>query len=259
MKIGFISDIHEDITTLKKAVCELEKANADEIVCLGDIVGYSVPFYSFMSERNANAVVDLIRTTCSTAVMGNHDLYAVRKIPNHRSFFDYPASWYDQDFDERHAQGLGKIHLYEDNELPTLLSSKNRDYIRQLPEYVVRTLSDHQLLFSHYALPDCTGSSTWSPKEPRELKEHFNFMRNNGCLYSFSGNDHVEGMEVFSPDKKLNVSFEIVALPDNLVWAHGPAIARGTTHNGFMLYDSSSRELSAVPLRSKRHKVPQFI
>lgn len=259
MKLGLISDIHEDISTLERAIRELEKADADEIVCLGDIVGYSIPFYNYMSERSANAVVDLVRTTCSTTVMGNHDLYAVKQIPNHRSFFNYPESWYQQDFEDRKNLASGKIHLYEDNELPTLLSSKNREFIRHLPEYVIRELDGHSVLFSHYALPDCTGSSTWSPKDPRELTEHFKFMRDNGCVYSFSGNDHVEGAEIFTTDQKLSISFETVALPDDLVWAHGPAIARGTTHNGCMLYDASNRELTAIPLKSDLHIVPRFI
>ena len=259
MKIGFVSDIHEDISTLKQAISIMEKMQVDEVVCLGDIVGYSIPFYGFMKERNANACIDLVRSTCSATVMGNHDLFAVRKIPEHRSHFPYPANWYDLDFEERKQQANGKVYLYEENELCSLLSSKNLDFIRNLPEYVIKNCGTHSVLFSHYALPDCTGSSIWTPQISNELAAHFNFMSQEGCLYSFSGNDHIEGMEIFCPGNKLRTSFETVSLSDEKIWVHGPAIVRGTTRNGFMIYDSVKRKLSAVPLDGEIHIVPSHI
>ena len=180
-------------------------------------------------------------------------------MSNNRSFFNYLEDWYTRDFDERRTLASGRLHLYENNELPTLLSSINREYMKNLPEQVIKDCGDHSILFTHYAMPDCTGSSTWAPKDPIELATHFNFMRQKGCLYSFSGNDHIEGMEIFTSSRSLNTAFETVSLPDEKIWVHGPAIARGTTHNGFMVYDSSSRELTAVPLKSGRHVVPKFI
>jgi predicted phosphodiesterase len=259
MKIGFVSDIHEDISTLKRAFRTLEQMQVDEVVCLGDIVGYSVPFYNFMTERDANAVVDLVRSNCSATVIGNHDLFAVKRIPDNRSFFNYPEDWYERDYDDRRTLAADKIYLYEYNELPSLLSAKNKDFIRGLPEQVIRDCGDHSLLFTHYAMPDCTGSSIWAPKEPGELASHFNFMGQKGCLYSFSGNDHIEGMQIFTKDSKLDTSFQTVKLPDEKIWVHGPAVTRGTTLNGFMVYDSNSRELTAVPLQSDKHIVPQYI
>ena len=259
MKIGFVSDIHEDISSLKAAMGKMEGMQVDEVVCLGDIVGYSVPFYGFMNERDANACVDLVRSNCSAVVMGNHDLFAIRKPPEHAPFFQYPDNWYDLDFEERRKLADRKLYLYENNELPSLLSRRNREYIEGLPEYVVKDCGDHSVLFTHYAMPDCTGSSVWAPEHPSELTKHFNFLGQQGCLYSFSGNDHVEGMEVFTPDDRLKSAFETVRLPNKHIWTHGPAITRGTTRNGFMVYDSSSRELSAVPLGGKIHLVPSEI
>lgn len=259
MKIGFISDIHEDIVMLKQTVSILEKMQIDEIVCLGDIVGYSVPFYSYMRERDANKVVDLVRAVCSAVVIGNHDLFAIKKIPANRSFFDYPENWYGLDFSDRQVRASERLYVYENNELPTLLTSKNLEYIKNLPEHVVKNCGDHCILFTHYAFPDCTGSSIWSPKTSDDLRTHFNFMKRENCLYSFSGNDHIEGMEIFTPDTKINVTFETVNLPNDKVWVHGPPIARGTTHNGFMVYDSSKKELMAVPLNSEKHIIPRSI
>ena len=44
MKIGIISDIHEDIKRLKEALAILHKQKCDQIVCLRDFVGYSVQY-----------------------------------------------------------------------------------------------------------------------------------------------------------------------------------------------------------------------
>ncbi len=259
MKIGLISDIHEDIIMLQKAICEMEDMGVDEVICLGDIVGYSLPFYSFMAERDANAVVDLVRKTCSIVVMGNHDLYAIREIPENRSFFDYFDDWYERDFGERYKKAFDKLHLYENNELSSLLTAKNREFIKNLPEYMIKDFGNFSLLFSHYAIPDCTGSSTWKPKKSVELKAHFNFMSNHNCIYSFSGNDHIEGMQIFTKEKMVETTFESFDLPSEKIWMHGPAIARGTTYSGFTLFDTDSKELTAVPLTSERHTVPEYI
>ena len=35
MQLGFISDIHEDITSLQKALRLLEREKVDSIICLG--------------------------------------------------------------------------------------------------------------------------------------------------------------------------------------------------------------------------------
>ena len=87
MRIGFVSDIHEDIVNLKTAFAVLEKANCDVVVSLGDIVGSSFRFQENVQRRNANACIDMVKDQCSLAVAGNHDLFAIRKIPEHTRNF----------------------------------------------------------------------------------------------------------------------------------------------------------------------------
>ena len=52
MKLGIISDIHEDAERLIIALKALEKLNCDRIICLGDISGYDDRFYSYKYSRN---------------------------------------------------------------------------------------------------------------------------------------------------------------------------------------------------------------
>lgn len=253
MIIGIISDIHEDIIRLKKTLSILEKKNVDEIICLGDMVGYSIPYYCYLNSRNSNEVMKLIKSNCSDVVIGNHDLYAIKKVPENRSFFNYPANWYQLDFDTRLTISSGKIYLYEDNELPSLLSNENIDYLHSLPEFIIKDCGDHKILLTHYALPDCTGSSSFEIKSVAKLKKHFEFMKKNDCIYGFSGNDHFEGFKVFTQMTIKNYSFEEYKMPNEPIWMHGPTVSKGTFRNGFLIYDSKKRILEGVPLNSERH------
>jgi predicted phosphodiesterase len=64
MRIAIISDIHSNLEALTKAIDIIDSRSVDEIVCLGDIVGYGA---------NPNECVDLVRRRCNTVIKGNHD------------------------------------------------------------------------------------------------------------------------------------------------------------------------------------------
>ncbi|MGA7161792.1 MAG: metallophosphoesterase family protein [Bacteroidota bacterium] len=64
MKYAIISDIHSNLEALQKALAIIDDKKVDEIICLGDVVGYGA---------NPNECVDIIRSRCSTFVLGNHD------------------------------------------------------------------------------------------------------------------------------------------------------------------------------------------
>lgn len=68
MKIGIISDIHGNLEALTAALGIMADAQVDEVVCLGDIVGYGA---------NPRECLALIRERCTLAVLGNHDQAAV--------------------------------------------------------------------------------------------------------------------------------------------------------------------------------------
>ena len=56
MKYAIISDIHANLEALNKAMSIIEEKQSDEIVCLGDVVGYGA---------NPNECVDIVRGRCS--------------------------------------------------------------------------------------------------------------------------------------------------------------------------------------------------
>lgn len=63
-RYGFVSDIHSNLVALKTVIAAIDEMGVDQIVCLGDIVGYG---------PNPNECIDLLRRRRCTAIMGNHD------------------------------------------------------------------------------------------------------------------------------------------------------------------------------------------
>lgn len=68
-RIALISDIHGNIDALKAVLADIEQQEIDEIVCLGDIVGYGAAPAECLS---------LVRERCALTLMGNHDEYLVK-------------------------------------------------------------------------------------------------------------------------------------------------------------------------------------
>ncbi|HTY36228.1 MAG TPA: metallophosphoesterase family protein [Bacteroidota bacterium] len=68
MRIAIISDVHSNLEALSRAFEEIDARRVDEIVCLGDTVGYGA---------NPNECLDLVRSRCSIILQGNHDAAAV--------------------------------------------------------------------------------------------------------------------------------------------------------------------------------------
>lgn len=64
MKYAVISDIHSNFEALMKVMRDIHKKHVDEIVCLGDVVGYGA---------NPDEVAEVVRSEVKYAVRGNHD------------------------------------------------------------------------------------------------------------------------------------------------------------------------------------------
>jgi len=68
MKIAVISDIHANLEAFRSVLEDIDRQAVDEIVCLGDAIGYG---------PDPEAVVRLLRERGMVSVVGNHDLAAV--------------------------------------------------------------------------------------------------------------------------------------------------------------------------------------
>ncbi|GMV82998.1 MAG: phosphoesterase [Planctomycetota bacterium] len=62
---AIISDIHANVVALETTLLDCDKQQVDEIVCIGDIVGYG---------PDPVECVDLVRRRCAWTLCGNHDV-----------------------------------------------------------------------------------------------------------------------------------------------------------------------------------------
>jgi len=113
LRIAIISDIHEDIITLRKIISRIQKKGYDKLICLGDISGFSLPFYKYLETRNAHECLKLLRETCDIIIPGNHDYHAAQRIPEISAIFDFPSNWYELDFRKKSELVNGEIWLHE--------------------------------------------------------------------------------------------------------------------------------------------------
>jgi predicted phosphodiesterase len=73
MRFGIISDIHANIQSLQACLERCEKEKVDEIICLGDVVGYG---------GSPNECCELLREYCTVVLLGNHDAATVGVMPD---------------------------------------------------------------------------------------------------------------------------------------------------------------------------------
>lgn len=248
MKLGIISGIHEDIVHLQKALVQMKEFGCEEIVCLGDTVGYSQKYYGYPETREANGALQLVRENCKYSVVGNHDLFAVHKLPQDRSLFAYPLGWYSLPREERKNLAKGAVWVYDDDE-PISLSGDSRAYLDSLPEFFVLPLENHKILFSHYAYPNLTGSAVdFDPAENDSIEKHFAFMQEHGCDMGIFAHDLQGGVRLFSERGMREHEFGSYSLDTFPIAFNGPWIANGTEPNGYMVLDTDLMELHVLSL-----------
>jgi len=121
VKTAVISDIHGNLTALKKYFDEIELLGVDRTVCLGDVVGYN-PW--------PNECIDLLKRHGIPTIMGNHDRVAAGiQEPVYFNDFAREAILWTRD----------------------TLTEKNRDYLRVLPEQMT---VDKKYLLVHGSIID---------------------------------------------------------------------------------------------------------
>jgi diadenosine tetraphosphatase ApaH/serine/threonine PP2A family protein phosphatase len=65
MRVATISDIHANLPALEAVLEAIERAEVDEIWCLGDVIGYGA---------EPDQCTELVLERCSPCLVGNHDL-----------------------------------------------------------------------------------------------------------------------------------------------------------------------------------------
>ncbi len=254
MKLGIITDIHEDILSLREAFRILEKKGCNEVACLGDITGFELPFYNYRTERSAHDCLALIRANCSIIVAGNHDLYSLRELPNHQGGFNFPAGWYDLDYEERKILSQNKVWLYEADSLSSLLGRSDKEFLASLPEFAVMETGQQKILFSHALFPDPTGSLMWGIEDIRSFHRHFQVLKKYNCSLGFSGHFHPGGFIKAGEFDYHTHGFGKAKADHEITQFICPCIARSEKANGVAIFDTRRNEIEVIQIRNRPNK-----
>jgi len=205
LKYQIISDLHSNLEALTAVLADAEGENIDEVICLGDFVGYGA---------NPNECVEMFRELPRTrAVLGNHDA-AVIDV-SQRELFNPVA-----------RAGI----LYSESKL----EEESVDYLQTLP-MVLDSQSDFLAVHSSPYKPEA-----WVyVVEPLEAADAFHVMThplafighthfpvvhaNNGSVLPFGPEDHVK----VTRDKKIMINVGSVGQPRD-----------GDPRSSYVVYDS---------------------
>jgi predicted phosphodiesterase len=254
MRVGVFGGVHEDIVRLREAIAVLDAKGCSTLVCLGDILGYTAPYFGYAESRDAHACVDLVRDRCRYAVIGNHDLFAIKKTPRHTQFA-YPDNWYALDLPARKRLSGGAVWLYDDD-LPASLTPEDADYLAGLPEFAVAEFGGTRMLLSHYVYPNLVGDGVEFDAEESGIQQHFGFMQRHDChLAIFDHDDFGTGMRLFADGCVRQLPFGSHPLPAGTAALNGPWVANGTEPNGVLIIDLARREVEALPLNTPVHRL----
>jgi len=240
MKIGIISDIHEDILSLSLALRMLEKERCDRVVSLGDIVGFDNGYYGAGRVQDAEACIRLVKESCSISLAGNHDLFAIKKLPEFTDHFVYPKGWYSIPLEERWKIGKNKLWDYSPAEDQIRLSDVSREYLSGLPEFLTEDIDGFRIMFSHHLYPDLSGSLRRMPSWPPDIWPHLVWMRRNGCHNAVSGHVHIKNTLRGTWFQLTSRTGDRISLTGCRTWISCPPVTLGGVPSGLMVLDTGT-------------------
>lgn len=165
MKLGVITDIHNNLVALKVVVEKLQELQCDKIICCGDIIG--------IGPYPEETVQYLMQTPDLIAVRGNHEKYLLDEMPS-----EYPN-------EEHMSYEEMKHHKWGHS----LLSKESVDFLRSLPYKVSIKSEGYTLSVLHYCM-DCDGYYINGKTNPDEndLKKMFADVEADIVLYGHNHN-----------------------------------------------------------------------
>jgi predicted phosphodiesterase len=217
MRIAVISDIHGNLEAFLEVLADIDQSGVDEIICLGDIIGYG---------PNPEEVVQKVRALEIPTIMGNHEL----AVSNKRAL-----KWFNP---------VAKVSLEKTKEF---LSKASIQYIRELPSSIV----SHGCRFVHGFPPDSVKTYLFQISEDalsdtiKEMKEKICFIGHTHMLklIRFDGDSVIEktlkkGVTKIDPDQRYIINIGSVGQP------------RDDNNNAkYVLYDTDKNrlELKYIP------------
>ena len=160
MKIGIITDIHNNIVALDAVLKAFEDTCCDRVICCGDIIG--------IGPRPEETVSRLMSVPNLTCVRGNHESYLLDGIPGPDKMPETEARHHEWEHDQ--------------------LSPHSKAFLAALPSEAELTVNGIKIYAAHYALDS---QSRFAPLSPRptlwDCQRMFHYVDADIILF---GHDH---------------------------------------------------------------------
>ena len=164
MKIGIITDIHNNLSALSLMLEKFSAEGCERIICAGDIIG--------IGPQPEETVKRLMQIPSLIAVKGNHDRYLTDGMPK-----NVPN-------DEHMSFGEMEHHKWEHS----LLSRESFDFIKILPYTVNTEIDGVSISVLHYAVNSENKYLGFTPNP--DLSDCYNMFSNINSDVIIYGHDH---------------------------------------------------------------------
>jgi diadenosine tetraphosphatase ApaH/serine/threonine PP2A family protein phosphatase len=120
MRIALLSDVHGNLPAFEAVLADVDAQSAEEIWCLGDLVGYGA---------QPDGCVRLARDRCDLSLAGNHDLVVTGDIPiaDFSSSAAAAARWTQETIGEETMSYLKALSPADPEREPALFHASPRD------------------------------------------------------------------------------------------------------------------------------------
>lgn len=167
MRQALISDIHGNLEALQAVMADIGTQGIDEIICLGDVVGYG---------PNPNECLDIVSRKAKLTILGNHDQAALFDPDGFNPVALRAIYWTRDQLDSGSTQVV----------------NRRWDFLSELP----RSHQQDKFLFVHGSPRDTTNEYVFP--ETIYDKNKMESMFQKVPQYCFQGHTHMPG--VFTPD-----------------------------------------------------------
>jgi len=129
MRIALLSDVHGNLPALRSVLKDVRGSEADQVWCLGDLVGYGA---------EPDGCVELVREACDVCLAGHHDLVLTGDIDiaDFSSNAAAAARWTQENIAEEALAFLRELKPEDPAREPGLYHASPRDPVW---EYVLST------------------------------------------------------------------------------------------------------------------------
>lgn len=119
-----ISDIHSNLEALEAVLADIDARGVQDIVCLGDVVGYG---------PNPKECLDLVRQRCRVCLMGNHDHAVLFEPSNFNLAAERACFWTRQILEDEPDKALRNERWKFLGSLPVRHSEESILYVHASP------------------------------------------------------------------------------------------------------------------------------